>query len=587
MGFTAHGKRDPDNGRHLEEARCNDDRLGKTFEISVRRNLSWRNSWCGGNELVSQDPALISLFGGLTMAADNNYGRSNTRLGNIESLEKRELFAADLGFGDVAISGGIAEFRSLDETELSRAIIEKGCGDCVSKEGISDARESRDAEPSLPGDVDGNGEVAFNDFLILSKNFGQKVDHAFADGDIDGDGQVGFADFLALSQNFGSTAEMGSGSSPVFGIRKGGQLFVVDNATGAAVDVLSANPLTSQMQADSLVVDPSGNSVFGVNANGNVIQATRDPSNVWTVQEIAVPGGVRPGSLIATGDTNPIYGVRNSGQLGVIWMSPTGLAWGDIVPAGDPLSTSNFAAGIFPDVDLLVMDPNDHSVFGVEATAGHVVHVYYANGQWHSNTISVPGGAWELRATGDPNPIYGVSSTGQLGIIWDNGNALVWGDILPVDPLTADIQTDSLVLDPTDQSIYGVNSSGNLIHASWEANGWKVTETQVPGRLKSTSLVIDSNRTTAPAGRHPFYGVDHNGQIGAFVWNGTKLEWTGLPTDWKYPAGTSDDSLTIGDDGSIFVVEPNSCDLQRIYWDSRLNLWLTEKIDSGIQTLTD
>ena len=57
----------------------------------------------------------------------------------------------------------------------------------------------------ITGDVDGNGEVNFTDFLILSDNFGS-TDAERTDGDLDGDGQVAFADFLILSDSF-SAAE--------------------------------------------------------------------------------------------------------------------------------------------------------------------------------------------------------------------------------------------------------------------------------------------------------------------------------------------------------------------------------------------
>ncbi len=56
---------------------------------------------------------------------------------------------------------------------------------------------------ALDGDIDGDGSVAFADFLVLSNNFGQ--DGLWTDGDTD-DAQVGFSDFLALSGNFGMTA---------------------------------------------------------------------------------------------------------------------------------------------------------------------------------------------------------------------------------------------------------------------------------------------------------------------------------------------------------------------------------------------
>lgn len=50
----------------------------------------------------------------------------------------------------------------------------------------------------VPGDIDGDGELAFNDYLVLSSNFGM-VEATFADGDMDGDGRVDFTDYLLLS----------------------------------------------------------------------------------------------------------------------------------------------------------------------------------------------------------------------------------------------------------------------------------------------------------------------------------------------------------------------------------------------------
>ncbi len=55
---------------------------------------------------------------------------------------------------------------------------------------------------TLPGDLDGNGDVAFSDFLVLSANFGQDLP-SYTDGNIDLEGGVAFSDFLTLSANFG------------------------------------------------------------------------------------------------------------------------------------------------------------------------------------------------------------------------------------------------------------------------------------------------------------------------------------------------------------------------------------------------
>ena len=65
----------------------------------------------------------------------------------------------------------------------------------------------------IAGDLDGDGTVAFGDFLILSANFGA-MDVAYEEGDIDCDGTVAFADFLALSANFGQSAAAASVPEP-------------------------------------------------------------------------------------------------------------------------------------------------------------------------------------------------------------------------------------------------------------------------------------------------------------------------------------------------------------------------------------
>ena len=54
----------------------------------------------------------------------------------------------------------------------------------------------------LNGDLDLNGQVAFEDFLILSSNFG-KSGIAWSGGDVVPSGDVGFEDFLLFAANFG------------------------------------------------------------------------------------------------------------------------------------------------------------------------------------------------------------------------------------------------------------------------------------------------------------------------------------------------------------------------------------------------
>ena len=57
---------------------------------------------------------------------------------------------------------------------------------------------------TLPGDLDGDGNVDFADFLVLSSNFGKFLPR-YTDGNVNLEQRVDFADFLELSANFGKT----------------------------------------------------------------------------------------------------------------------------------------------------------------------------------------------------------------------------------------------------------------------------------------------------------------------------------------------------------------------------------------------
>lgn len=68
-----------------------------------------------------------------------------------------------------------------------------------------------EASGFLPGDSNQDGDVDFDDFLQLTKNFG-KIDAAWEDGDFDGNGDVTFGDFLVLAANFGAKRQQALGS---------------------------------------------------------------------------------------------------------------------------------------------------------------------------------------------------------------------------------------------------------------------------------------------------------------------------------------------------------------------------------------
>ena len=69
--------------------------------------------------------------------------------------------------------------------------------------------DAKDSDQRILGDANGDGEVAFADFLLLSANYGKQVDAVWSDGDFNEDGKVDFADFLVLAENFGRTSITG------------------------------------------------------------------------------------------------------------------------------------------------------------------------------------------------------------------------------------------------------------------------------------------------------------------------------------------------------------------------------------------
>ena len=56
-----------------------------------------------------------------------------------------------------------------------------------------------------PADINGDGTVGFNDFLVLSENYGDSGNVTYQDGDLDCDGTIAFTDFLSLAANFGQS----------------------------------------------------------------------------------------------------------------------------------------------------------------------------------------------------------------------------------------------------------------------------------------------------------------------------------------------------------------------------------------------
>jgi|GEM_PF-6198693 len=67
--------------------------------------------------------------------------------------------------------------------------------------------EERTMFTACTGDLTGDYEVGFEDFLELSEQFGQEVAPPGTGADFDGNGQVGFGDFLQFSDEYGKVCE--------------------------------------------------------------------------------------------------------------------------------------------------------------------------------------------------------------------------------------------------------------------------------------------------------------------------------------------------------------------------------------------
>ena len=128
--------------------------------------------------------------------------------GTLEVLSPFGIFEGTLG-SDVFVSadGLVAEW-SLPRTIGAEFI---GITSSAAFRDLDDGTVLPDLfvrEIVLPGDVTGDAEIAFDDFLRLSAAFGESgLDLA---SDFDRDGVVGFADFLTLSSNFGAALEPGN-----------------------------------------------------------------------------------------------------------------------------------------------------------------------------------------------------------------------------------------------------------------------------------------------------------------------------------------------------------------------------------------
>ena len=134
------------------------------------------------------DPDIVGFpVGGIAISGSTMYGATNKGDLNINRSALWSFTALELLVGDCDADG----FLTITDAN------------CTSNEELDDFLALL-VPSTLRGDTDGNGEVDFQDFLVLSAHFGQPGQ--YTDGDFDLDGEISFADFLILSKSFGRTA---------------------------------------------------------------------------------------------------------------------------------------------------------------------------------------------------------------------------------------------------------------------------------------------------------------------------------------------------------------------------------------------
>lgn len=162
--------------------------------FSENQNIMWHEN-LGGSGMFAAEVTLIS-----------NRPATSFAVGDFDADGNLDFVTADRRAAVVYLNDG-TEYIAEASFDLNSARVQAITD--VDSDGDSDVLVSgfrgdiRWIENRLAGDLNNDGSVGFDDFLVLSANFG-KSDASLADGDLDGNGLVEFGDFLLLSAYFGS-----------------------------------------------------------------------------------------------------------------------------------------------------------------------------------------------------------------------------------------------------------------------------------------------------------------------------------------------------------------------------------------------
>ena len=168
--------------------------------------IYWNNDWEHPPLATYDDPLVFEAGDQIRLVTTyNNQTDQAKRFGFLSTDEMQFLF-----YVSYPLTGDFQKNGVLDEddlTELDNAIGRGTYRDNFDLDHDGNLDESdrvfwiEKLAQTRRGDVNLDGLIGFDDFLVLSENFGQPG--GWSDGNFDGDGVVGFTDFLALSSNFG------------------------------------------------------------------------------------------------------------------------------------------------------------------------------------------------------------------------------------------------------------------------------------------------------------------------------------------------------------------------------------------------
>ena len=160
-------------------------------------------------ELTLQDGQVVSVSATEIHESVNNSARPSLQFNPTLSLERdgqvigvsRAILSGSTfslrNFGSVISQGGLLNLRYRTPSLWTGP---------VSMDSTSHTANNYGSLTPLPdGDIDGNGDVDFSDFLTVSRNFGNEGG-SYLTGDINRDGVTEFEDFLIVAGNFNADA---------------------------------------------------------------------------------------------------------------------------------------------------------------------------------------------------------------------------------------------------------------------------------------------------------------------------------------------------------------------------------------------